>query len=117
MKVIRIDDVEKKVATSDLFFGGEVLAQRLIDDKTAAGIKVSLIFFEPGARNRFHTHTSEQVLWVTSGRGILATEDKEVVLTPGMIAYIPPGERHWHGAAADSAFAHISIATPGKTEF
>ncbi len=117
MKVIHIDDVEKKTATSDLFTGGRVEAQRIIDDKIAEGLKVSLIFFDPGARNKFHTHTFEQVLWVTSGRGILATKEEEHVLTPGMIAYIPPGEHHWHGAAGDSAFAHISFATAGQTTF
>ena len=117
MKIIQINDVEKAEATSKLFTGGRVEAQRLIDEKTAKGLKVSLIFFEPGAKNRFHTHTNEQVLWVTSGKGILATKTEEHVLTPGMIAYIPAGERHWHGAASDSAFAHISIATPGKTNF
>jgi len=87
------------------------------EDKIAEGLKVSLIFFDPGARNKFHTHTFEQVLWVTSGRGILATKEEEHVLTPGMIAYIPPGELHWHGAAGDSAFAHISFATAGQTTF
>ena len=117
MQIIRINDVEKVEATSALFIGGKVEAQRLIGDKVAEGLKVSLIFFSPGAKNRFHTHTSEQVLWVTSGKGILATEKEEHVLTPGMVAYIPAGERHWHGATQDSAFAHISIATAGETKF
>lgn len=117
MKIIHINDVEKVVVTSKLFIGGKVEAQRLIDDKVAEGFKVSLIFFSPGAKNKLHTHTFEQVLWVTSGKGILATEKEEHVLTPGMIAYIPASEPHWHGATQDSAFAHISIATTGETKF
>lgn len=117
MKIISINDVEKIEATSALFIGGKVEAQRLIDDKVAEGLKVSLIFFSPGAKNKLHTHTFEQVLWVTGGKGILATEKEEHVLTPGMVAYIPAGERHWHGATPDSAFAHISIATTGETKF
>ena len=117
MKVIHISNVEKVEATSPLFFGGKVEAQRLVDDKVAEGLKISLIFFSPGAKNRLHTHTFEQVLWVTSGKGILATEKEEHILTPGMVAYIPAGELHWHGATDDSAFAHISIATQGETKF
>jgi quercetin dioxygenase-like cupin family protein len=117
MKVIHISDVEKAEATSELFFGGKVEAQRLIDDTVAETLKVSLISFGPGARNKPHTHTFEQVLWVTSGKGILATEKEEHVLTPGMVAYIPAGQPHWHGATDDSEFAHISIAMQGETKF
>lgn len=116
MQIVHIDDVEKREATSALFVG-KVEAQRLIDEKTAKELKVSLIFFSPGAKNKFHVHTNEQVLWVTSGKGVLATEKEEHVLTPGMIAFIPAGERHWHGAAQDSVFAHISIAAAGETIF
>ena len=79
-------------------------------------LSLALITFSPGARNKFHTHTTEQVLYVTDGKGIIATENEETVITPGMLAYIPAGEKHWHGAIEDSSFSHISITPPHKTE-
>jgi len=63
-----------------------------------------------------HTHSHDQVLVVTEGRGVLATETAENQVEPGAVIFVPAGERHWHGAAADSWFAHLSIVTPGRTE-
>jgi quercetin dioxygenase-like cupin family protein len=68
-----------------------------------------LVRFAAGARNKLHTHSTEQILVVTEGRGIIATKDQEHIVTPGMIAFISPGEQHWHGATSDSPFAHLSI--------
>jgi quercetin dioxygenase-like cupin family protein len=28
---------------------------------------------------------------------------------PGDVIWFPPGEKHWHGAAATTAMAHIAI--------
>ena len=47
-------------------------------------------------------------------KGIIATEDKEVVITPGDVVLIPAGEKHWHGATEDSDFAHIYVSTPSS---
>lgn len=35
-------------------------------------------------------------------------------LHPGDVVNIPPEVKHWHGAAADSWFAHIAIAVPAE---
>lgn len=115
MKVVNISDRKRIEGTGELFKGGEVDREWLIDDKTAVGLKVVMVKFSPGARTKWHTHTSEQILWVTEGKGILANDKEEHILMPGVIAYIPPGEVHWHGAANDTPLAHLSITTPGKT--
>ena len=86
-------------------------------DQIAKEIRVTMIKFNPGARNVFHTHTGEQVLYVTEGKGIVANEDEEFLVTQGTAIYIPPGERHWHGATEDSSFSHLSILRPGETKF
>jgi quercetin dioxygenase-like cupin family protein len=70
---------------------------------------ISLVTFAPGARNKFHTHTTDQVLIVTAGKGICATEKGQVVVTPGDVIQFPAGEVHWHGATQDSSFAHIYL--------
>jgi quercetin dioxygenase-like cupin family protein len=75
-----------------------------------------MVKFEPGAGNRMHAHTGEQVLVVTEGKGVVATEKEDQIVTPGTIVYIPANEMHSHGATKDSAFAHLSIQTPGDTK-
>jgi quercetin dioxygenase-like cupin family protein len=106
MKVIDAKKVSTHEGKAPLFTGGIVHGQYLISEKN---IEVGRVEFNPGAGNVFHTHSSEQVLFVTEGKGIVATEDKEVTVTPGMTIYIPAGEKHWHGATKDSSFAHLSI--------
>ena len=43
------------------------------------------------------------------------TERNEV--GAGDIVHVPAGEMHWHGAAPDSDFAHLSIRPPGETNW
>jgi quercetin dioxygenase-like cupin family protein len=92
---------------------GPVLRKELIATKDTGGFGALLVTFEKGARLNFHTHTYEQILYVTEGKGIVATRDKEYIVTPGTMVYIQPGEAHWHGATKDSSFAHICIQKPG----
>jgi len=118
MKVIDVKKVETKdLSKEPLFTGGKVTGQMLIGPDTDKGLHVLLVKFAAGARNIFHKHDAGQVLYVTEGTGIVATEKEEIVLKPGMMAYIPAGEKHWHGATKDSAFAHLSLSLPYKTEF
>ncbi|KPK22969.1 MAG: hypothetical protein AMJ70_04585 [Dehalococcoidia bacterium SG8_51_3] len=116
MKIVKLMDGKPQELTSKMF-EGKVYRLPLIDNQIAKEISVTMIKFDSGARNVFHTHTGEQVLYVTEGKGIVANEDEEYVVTQGTAIYIPPGERHWHGATEDSSFSHLSILRPGETKF
>lgn len=35
-------------------------------------------------------------------------------MTPGTVANISAGVKHWHGAAADSWFSHLAMEVPGE---
>jgi quercetin dioxygenase-like cupin family protein len=111
MKIINIKDVEAKEVSEDpLFFGGKVNTQFVLQEEhRARKIQIVMVRFAPGARNKLHTHSTEQILIVTEGKGIVATKDQEYIVTPGMVIFVPPGEEHWHGATKDSSFAHLSI--------
>jgi len=115
MKVVKTSDVEPQERTSEMF-RGKFSGQRIIDEGESE-LRVGVVNFSPGARNIFHTHTSDQILYVTEGTGIVATESEEVTVTPGTFIFIPAGEKHWHGATRDSAFSHITIRPPGETSF
>ena len=70
------------------------------------------VTFEKGARTNWHKHSGGQILLVTAGEGRYQERGKETqILKPGDVIKIPPEVEHWHGAAPDSMFAHISIET------
>jgi quercetin dioxygenase-like cupin family protein len=110
MKIVDVKDGEAKESEWEGFFGGKAYTQFILNERyPAEEIQIILVIFEPGTRNKFHTHSSGQVLYVTEGKGIVATREEEHVVTPGMMIYFSPGEEHWHGATDDSSFSHFSI--------
>lgn len=116
MKVVKISDIETQDESANKIFRGKVSIQHVIGE-TTGDFRVIMVHFSPGAVNVFHTHTFDQVLYVTEGEGIVATGNEEVTVTPGTIIFIPAGENHWHGATRDSAFSHIAVMPPGETSF
>jgi quercetin dioxygenase-like cupin family protein len=81
----------------------------------AAGASVT---FEPGARTAWHTHPLGQTLIITFGCGFVQRWDGPVEeIQPGDVVWIPPEEKHWHGATSTTAMTHIAIQeqSDGKT--
>ena len=68
------------------------------------------VTFEPGCRNNWHIHhKAVQVLICVSGRGWYQEWGKEAIeMTPGTVIAIPAEVKHWHGAAKDSWFQHLT---------
>ena len=110
MKVVKCSQVEKEEFASPLFTGTAVTAQILLPESKE--LNVNIVNFGKGVRNKFHSHDTEQILIVTAGKGIVATDEKEYLVTPGDVVLIPAGEKHWHGATDDSDFSHIYILKP-----
>jgi quercetin dioxygenase-like cupin family protein len=111
MQVVRISDADKEAFAGALFTGSDVTRQVLLPDSKEYNFNV--VNFGKGVRNKFHAHDHEQILIVTAGKGIIATDEKEKMITVGDIVLIPAGEKHWHGATADSEFAHIFVSKLG----
>ncbi len=111
MKIINVNQVEAcDVSGDSLFLGGQVTTQPVLEEAHEGNkIQVLMVNFAPGARNKLHTHVTEQIIIVTEGKGIVASKTEEHVVTPGMIVYVSPFEEHWHGATNDSTFSHLSI--------
>ena len=112
MKVHQVSS-NSAVAAGNEFFVGEVKVQPIV--QSADGIDIIVVRFSAGARTYLHSHAVPQVLHCIEGRGILATETERNEVGPGDIVHVPPGEMHWHGAAADSDFVHLSIRPPGES--
>ena len=71
------------------------------------------VTFEPGCRNFWHIHHKQvQVLICVAGRGWYQEWGKPAVpMTPGTVIAIPAETKHWHGAARDSWFQHLTYHT------
>ena len=68
------------------------------------------VLFEPGARTAWHTHPLGQTLIVTAGTGrVQRWGDPADEIRQGDVVWIPPGQKHWHGAAPNSSMTHIAV--------
>ena len=95
---------------SPQYFTGVVRIDPLFDAPDPARVVGASVTFEPGARTAWHTHPLGQTLIVTAGCGRVQREGGPVEeIRPGDVIWIPPGEKHWHGAAPTTAMTHIAI--------
>ena len=112
MKVVRLNDVAKIPYEHPLFTGPDVTVQVLAPEEGEHDVNV--VHFGRGVRNKFHAHSADQILIITGGEGIVATENEERVVTVGEVVFFPAGEKHWHGATETSDFSHIYIMRKGS---
>jgi quercetin dioxygenase-like cupin family protein len=112
MKIVKVSQVPKESSAGPLFTGPDVTRQVLVPDSKE--FNVNVVNFGKGVRNKFHSHDGEQILIITAGKGIVATEKEEKVVTPGDVILFAAGEKHWHGAAKDSEFSHIYVSRMGN---
>jgi 4-carboxymuconolactone decarboxylase len=99
-------------------FTGSVSIQFLEHARPPARTSSALVTFQPGARTAWHSHPLGQVLIVTAGMGrVQRWGDAIKEIKQGDIVWIPPGQKHWHGASPTSAMSHIAIveALDGKS--
>ena len=92
------------------YFTGTVRIDPLFEAPEPARGRGASVTFEPGARTAWHTHPLGQTLIVTAGCGRAQRWGGPIeAIRPGDVVWIPPGEKHWHGATATTALTHIAI--------
>ena len=91
-------------------FTGTVWQDPIITAQKPARVVAARVAFEPGARTAWHTHPLGQTLYVIAGVGRCQTKGGPVrEIRPGDVVWIPPGEKHWHGASANNAMTHVAM--------
>ena len=71
---------------------------------------VAKVRFAPGARTAWHSHVLGQTLHVTQGVAwVQSRGGAKIEAHAGQTLYCPPGQEHWHGAAADSVMEHLAM--------
>jgi quercetin dioxygenase-like cupin family protein len=113
MKVVKIPELAREPQSSPLFTG-PVTMQSIVGADMSKHFLIRQVNFGPGVRNKFHSHSIEQVLIVTEGKGIVATDKEEIMVGPGDVIFIAAGEKHWHGAAKGATFSHIYVMSPDQ---
>lgn len=105
---------EPNTAYAKYFIGNSYLASVSTEQ-----VKFTNVTFEPRCRNNWHIHHATkgggQMLVGVAGRGWYQEEGKPAqAILPGTVIHIPANVKHWHGAAADSWFAHLAFELSGE---
>ena len=91
-------------------FTGDVYVTPIYGGTEPSRMTVALVRFTPGAHTYWHSHAVGQTLHVTEGVGLVGTRDGSVLrVRAGDTVVCPPGEEHWHGAAADTFLSHLAM--------
>ncbi len=117
MEIKRAGTQASTKGSSD-WFTGTVRVDPLFNVPEPARAVGAHVTFEPAARTAWHTHPLGQTLIVTSGCGRAQRWGGSIEeIRPGDVISFAPGEKHWHGAAPNTAMTHIAIQerVDGKT--
>jgi quercetin dioxygenase-like cupin family protein len=91
-------------------FTGSVRVDPLFNPNAPSRASGARVTFEPGARTAWHTHPLGQTLIVAAGSGWVQQWGGPIQeIREGDVAWIPPGQKHWHGATATTGMTHIAI--------
>ena len=91
-------------------FTGTVLQDPIITPQAPGRVAANRVAFEPGARTAWHTHPLGQTLYVVFGVGRVQTKGSQIrEIKAGDVVWIPPNEKHWHGAAPTTGMVHVAM--------
>ncbi|PRY86069.1 (R)-mandelonitrile lyase [Donghicola tyrosinivorans] len=109
MKITRAGSNASMKGPAD-WFTGTVRIDPMFQAEDPGRVGGSHVTFEPGARTAWHTHPAGQTIIITFGRGRVQREGGPVEeVSAGDVVWFPAGEKHWHGAAPDTAMSHIAV--------
>jgi 4-carboxymuconolactone decarboxylase len=110
----QIDVISAQARTTDpgaaAYFSGQVQVEQLFGAQADRSVSGGRVTFQPGARSAWHTHPKGQILIVTAGTGLVQQWGKPAqIINLGDVVWIPPGIKHWHGAAPFTSMTHLAI--------
>lgn len=116
-----VSDVETTFGQGDVnpysqYFTGTTYLTRISPYDETWRSSIANVTFEPSARTNWHSHSGGQILLVLDGIGYYQEKGQSSRrLTKGDVVRIPLDVEHWHGAAPNSWFVHVSLETNGDT--
>ena len=111
MKVIKPGDrLQGELRMPPGQFAGNVAQVPL--HETEQPTRESFVHFEPGAHTHWHSHAGGQLLHILEGQASVQAWGEELqALSAGDTLVAAPGEKHWHGAAANTAMTQLAITS------
>jgi 4-carboxymuconolactone decarboxylase len=109
IRITRSGSQAPRLAPADNFSGAARIDSSF---GTSAPARMSggRVVFERGARTSWHTHPLGQLLIVTAGTGrVQRWGDAIDEIRQGDVVWIPPWQKHWHGAGPNTSMTHIAI--------
>src|SRR5437879_13722685 len=93
MRVIHVTKAGRERSANPIFVGE-------VDYQTAVGeesrdLRLSEVHFIRGAVNKPHVHTTDQILVITDGEGLVATDEERHDVSSGDVAFSPANPNHW----------------------
>ena len=85
MRVTRLDPSKRTRSVAEIF-SGEVESFTAVGGEHSPQLRLTEVHFKSGARNRWHVHSTDQILVCTQGEGIVATSSEQHDLAPGDVA-------------------------------
>ncbi|MDP6352199.1 MAG: cupin domain-containing protein [Alphaproteobacteria bacterium] len=120
MHVVTLNDIPEvdlgEASPIEGWTGGEVRRSRqtIIEPGDSENYNCSVVNFTLGSTTGWHIHDCDQILVVVHGSGMVANESEEIEINVGDVVHIKAGEKHWHGAKADTTMGHITITLVGS---
>ena len=115
MELRKFDDTKGFVGPADYFTGDVKVDEPFASGGEFKDYQGAMVHFEAGARTAWHTHPKGQTIYIISGEGRAQTEGEPVrKLMAGDVVWFPANEKHWHGAAQNSAMSHMAIQSPAE---
>ncbi len=121
MRVVTLNDIPTvdlgEATPIEGWTGGRVTRSRqtIIPPGESENYNCSVVNFSKGSTTGWHIHDCDQILVVTHGSGYVANEHERIEINPGDVVQVKAGEKHWHGAKADTEMGHITITLVGST--
>lgn len=92
------------------YFTGKVRIDTPFQAESPARVYGANVIFEAGSRTAWHSHILGQTLIVTEGTGLVQRwGDPAETIRKGDVVWIPPNQKHWHGATPESGMTHLAI--------
>jgi 4-carboxymuconolactone decarboxylase len=88
--------------------------QTILQAGESPNYNCSVVNFSQGCNTGWHVHDCDQLLIVVSGSGLVVNEQEQREINVGDVVQIKAGERHWHGAKANTTMGHITITAVGS---
>jgi quercetin dioxygenase-like cupin family protein len=110
MKITRNAAAASRTGTIPDNFTGTVRIDNYAEGDAPSRVSTATVTFSPGARTVWHTHPAGQTIVVTAGKGWAQRDGGPIEeILPGDTIFFAAGEKHWHGATADTGMTHIAV--------